>query len=455
MVLGEVFSRFATESPVSVMVRGLMEHVLSPEKINAVFARTARVQYERELLFSTVVDLMSHVVCGIHPSVHAAYQAEKEEIAVSITALYDKLNGTEPEVSRALVQQTATELAEVVREMGGTRTPRLEGSRIKILDGTALAASEHRLEELRETAAGPLPGKCLVVLEPTLGLVTEVFPCEDGHAQERALLGEVLKTVDEGDLWIADRNFCTAGFLAALGAKRADFVIRRHGKLRCDEVSEPRASGRASSGRVWEQAVRVGGASGAEVRQITVRLAKKTRDGDREIRILTTLPAEVADAATVADLYRGRWRIEGAFQEMAETLSAEIQTLGYPKAALLGFCVGLVSYNVFATLKAALRSVQGEEKIEREVSAYYLTDELAGTYRGMRIAIPDAEWEIFRRIGPAQLAALLREMAGQVKLARFRKHPRGPKKPRPPRRSNKKEPHVSTAKLLAARQRRS
>lgn len=294
-----------------------------------------------------------------------------------------------------------------------------------------------------------------MVLEPTLGLVTEVFPCEDGHAQERALLGEVLKTVDEGDLWIADRNFCTAGFLAALGAKRADFVIRRHGKLRCDEVSEPRASGRASSGRVWEQAVRVGGASGAEVRQITVRLAKKTRDGDREIRILTTLPAEVADAATVADLYRGRWRIEGAFQEMAETLSAEIQTLGYPKAALLGFCVGLVSYNVFATLKAALRSVQGEEKIEREVSAYYLTDELAGTYRGMRIAIPDAEWEIFRRIGPAQLAALLREMAGQVKLARFRKHPRGPKKPRPPRRSNKKEPHVSTAKLLAARQRRS
>lgn len=232
-------------------------------------------------------------------------------------------------------------------------------------------------------------------------------------------------------------------------------MIRRHGKLRCDEVSEPRASGRASSGRVWEQAVRVGGASGAEVRQITVRLAKKTRDGDREIRILTTLPAEVADAATVADLYRGRWRIEGAFQEMAETLSAEIQTLGYPKAALLGFCVGLVSYNVFATLKAALRSVQGEEKIEREVSAYYLTDELAGTYRGMRIAIPDAEWEIFRRIGPAQLAALLREMAGQVKLARFRKHPRGPKKPRPPRRSNKKEPHVSTAKLLAARQRRS
>lgn len=156
MVLGEVFSRFATESPVSVMVRGLMEHVLSPEKINAVFARTARVQYERELLFSTVVDLMSHVVCGIHPSVHAAYQAEKEEIAVSITALYDKLNGTEPEVSRALVQQTATELAEVVREMGGTRTPRLEGSRIKILDGTAWAASEHRLEELRETAAGPL-----------------------------------------------------------------------------------------------------------------------------------------------------------------------------------------------------------------------------------------------------------------------------------------------------------
>ena len=63
---------------------------------------------------------------------------------------------------------------------------------------------------LLDTRAGALPGKSLVVLEPALGLATDIFPCEDGHAQERSLLPEVLETVEAGDLWIGERNFCKA-----------------------------------------------------------------------------------------------------------------------------------------------------------------------------------------------------------------------------------------------------
>lgn len=94
-------------------------------------------------------------------------------------------------------------------------------------------------------------------------------------------------------------------------------------------------------------------------------------------------------------------------------------------------------------------------EIEQIKHLLTLTDEIAGTYRGMSIAIPEAEWEVFHRIDPVPLAQLLRELAAKVTLARFRKHPRGPKKPRPARRSDKREPHVSTAKLLAKRQCRS
>ena len=66
---------------------------------------------------------------------------------------------------------------------------------------------------LLDTRAGALPGKSLVVLEPALGLATDIFPCEDGYAQERALLPEVLETVEASDLWIGDRNFCTTEFI--------------------------------------------------------------------------------------------------------------------------------------------------------------------------------------------------------------------------------------------------
>ena len=71
--------------------------------------------------------------------------------------------------------------------MGGTHPGLLPGYRVKFLDGNGIEATEHRLEVLRQTSAGALPGKALVVFDPRLGLAVDVFPCEDGHAQERSL----------------------------------------------------------------------------------------------------------------------------------------------------------------------------------------------------------------------------------------------------------------------------
>ena len=41
------------------------------------------------------------------------------------------------------------------------------GYRVKILDGNALAGTDHRIKELRGLAAGALPGKTLGVLDPS------------------------------------------------------------------------------------------------------------------------------------------------------------------------------------------------------------------------------------------------------------------------------------------------
>jgi hypothetical protein len=54
-----------------------------------------------------------------------------------------------------------------------------------------------------------LPGKSLAVFDPQLNIASDVFPCADGHAQERALLGAVIPTVAAGEVWIADRHFCS------------------------------------------------------------------------------------------------------------------------------------------------------------------------------------------------------------------------------------------------------
>jgi hypothetical protein len=456
MVLDDIFERFAEQSPVTVIARAALEHALNPGAIDALFEKAAERQYTRTLLFSTVVDLMGTVVCNVRPAIHAAFQANAESIAVSLRAVYDKIDRTEPGVSAELVRHTARALCPVITAMGGGRAAWLPGYSIKILDGNHLAGPQHRLKELRTIGAGALPGHALVVLDPQAMLVTDVFPCEDGHAQERSLLGQVLETIRSGEVWIADRNFCTTGFLFGIARRGGSFVIRQHGAtLHIEWVGERRPCGRTETGAAFEQQVRLGDGDGQTMlaRRITVELDKPTRDGETEIRILTSLPAEVADALAIAELYRKRWTVESAFGELATCLDGEVNTLGYPKAALFAFCVALVSYNVLSVVKAALRSAHGDEAVE-EVSGYYLSDEIAGTHRGMMIAIPADEWVVFAGLTASALGELLKGLAARVRLSTLRKHRRGPKRPQPKRASGAKISHVSTAKLLAARKKR-
>lgn len=294
MVLSNVFELFVKQSPVAVMVRATLENVLSAERLDALFAEQARRQRPSELLFSLVVDLLGTVVCGVRPSIHAAFQARSEEIGVSVKALYDKLRGIEPHVARELVRDASARMAQIV-----------------------------------DAAGGRLPG------------------------------------------------------------------------------TPRRCAGRC-------------------------------------------MP-ETIDGRQVAELYRRRWTLETAFQELEATLEGELQTLCYPQAALFAFCLALVAYNVLSVVKAALRGECGADAAGK-ISGYYLADEAAGVWRGMMIVLPANYWqERFADRTPCDMAAFLRRTARHVRLDAFRKHPRGPKK-KPPNSMNKKHrTHVSTARILEQR----
>lgn len=452
MILSDLFRPFVEAKPICVMARGVLERLLEPQSLDALFERTAQHQYTEKLLFSTAVELMAQVVLGRKPSVHAAYQAMADRIPVCDQAVYDKLQHMELAVSAALVRDSARRAAPVIRALRATVPAWLKGYHTKILDGNHLEATEHRLAELRTTWAAPLPGQGLVVLDQPTMTVTDILLCEDGQAQERSLLPEVLTLVERRDLWLADRNFCTFAFLFGLAAKNAFFAIRQHGSVVGQLLGKRKAKGRCATGFVYEQRLRLRTEEGQvlEVRRVTVALDQPTRDGDTEIHILTNLPVKDAPAVKVAELYRRRWTIEGLFLEVEQTLACEVKTLAYPKAALFAFCVGLLAANAVAVLKAALRAVHGEEKVAR-LSAYDLTLEIRETYEGMMVAVPAAHWVVFVSLSDAELAQLLRDLAGKLVLARYRKHPRGPKKKPPQRRKYRNGEHVATSRVLEAR----
>lgn len=261
-MLGAVFECFVAKSPISVMVRGTLERVLGADQLDLWYERTAKKQYTRDLWFSTVYDLMSQVVFRIKPSVYAAYRAHQAEGGTSIVSVYNKLNGLETNTSAELVRYSARVVTPLIEQGGGKRAPWLPGYRVKIVDGNCIEATERRLKELRDVQAAALPGKSLGVYEPAPGLVTNVFPCEDGHAQERSLFESVLQTVQADDLWIEDRNLCTREFLCAIARRGAFFITRHHAGLPFDVVTPLCAVGRMETGQLAAQQVRVVDAQG-------------------------------------------------------------------------------------------------------------------------------------------------------------------------------------------------
>jgi len=134
MILGKVFDRFARYSPVTVMMRGILEYSFPPEALDELFRENAVEQYEDELLFSTTVNTLALAVTGVRKSVNSAYEASKDEFTVSVNSLYNKLRGVETQVSQALVRQSASRLEPLIKALRAEAAPLLPGYRVKIID---------------------------------------------------------------------------------------------------------------------------------------------------------------------------------------------------------------------------------------------------------------------------------------------------------------------------------
>lgn len=449
-MLPKAFDAFIQQRPIAVMARAVVESFFLPERLDALFERTAEKQYHRKLLFSSVVELMHSVVLGVEPSVYAAYRRRREVLGVSDQAVYDKIDGTELALSAALVNDSAQQAAPVIDALKARREPWLPGYQMRILDGNHLAATEHRIEELRTTWAAPLPGRALVVLEPETGLATDIFLTPDGHASERTLLDDVLQTVRERDVWLADRNFCTLKFLFEIASKMAFFIIRQHGTVKGCLHGKRRFVGEGSTGKVYEQMIDlVFEGKTKTFRRLTIELREATRDGDKVLHLISNLPKKIP-GLQIAELYRKRWTIETLFYEVTQTLACEIDTLCYPRAALFVFCLALMAANAVAVIKAALRAAHGDE-VADELSGYYMALEIQQTHDGMMIALPAALWNVFGAMSVPTFALTLKEMAKHVDLKMHRKSRRGPKKPPPNMDTYKNGGHVSTHKLLTAK----
>ncbi len=122
MLLDSVFKNFLLRNPFCVMARAALERKLSVNRLDALFREVASVQYERDLLFSGLVELIARVVTCVDRSVLKSSESPKEVLGVSDEAVSQKLLGIETCVSQALVRDSFREASAVLTKLGVVET---------------------------------------------------------------------------------------------------------------------------------------------------------------------------------------------------------------------------------------------------------------------------------------------------------------------------------------------
>ena len=151
-------------SPVTVLVRGVLEWTFPDERLQALYEQAPRC-WTRELTVQALFRLVTEVVAGARNSVHAAYQADQAlsdpSIPVSVEAVYGKLGRMPHEFGSLLVRASAERLLPLLAHAQPRQFPGLKGYRVRIIDGTDLGGTEHRLAVLRGIKAAGLPGSTM------------------------------------------------------------------------------------------------------------------------------------------------------------------------------------------------------------------------------------------------------------------------------------------------------
>ena len=197
-----VIERFEQQTPASVMARMVLEEALPAKWMNEVFGHIgAAVRAQADVVDGGGADDAGDTGAG--PSLHAA--ARQTSLPVSVAALYEKGQGTQPGCSERGAEQREQGLGPVMdsldrpkqsggveAEGGGRQPPGAQRRRGWGCSGGKRAA---------------LPGHSLVVYDPDGRWCAIWWRCEDSTSAS----GWGDAALAAGELWVADSHFCTRG----------------------------------------------------------------------------------------------------------------------------------------------------------------------------------------------------------------------------------------------------
>lgn len=244
------------------------------------------------------------------------------------------------------------------------------GRAVKIADGsTVIMPDTPENQAVYPQAKTQAPGlgfpiaRILVVFSLAVGTVLEAAlgPYQGKQTSELALLRQIIAAFQPGDIFLADRFFCSYWVIAALLGRGVDVVVRLHQRRRAD-FRRGRRLGREDRLVTWKKpAERPDWMSQAEyeampaeltVRLLRVRVQDKTKRV-RKLEIITTLQDAVKyKKKEVGTLFRQRWHAELDLRTLKSQMQMEMLRTKSPEMVGKEVAVHLLAYNLIRGIMA-------------------------------------------------------------------------------------------------------
>jgi hypothetical protein len=363
----------------------LFDHVLDDGLCGEVFDAHRGRCYEDELTFATLVRVIRDALVLHGGSANRAIgeAVEAGRLGAAPSGVYRKLGNLPPALSQALLRRGTARLAALTADGAGAARVLpacFDDLDVIVIDGKQLKKAAKRLLSTRAYSSGSLLGaKLLVALSLRSGLAVATNASEDGERNDVPLVGGLLEQMQmlrganavtsaaasasaaaaaRPFLFVADRQFADLNVPALFTAHDGDHFLLRCQKTLTFQGDPSRLAqcGLDQEGRAFTQAWGWIGSTQDQrqrrrrhyVRRITLSRPAETDD----VILITDLLEESAyPAADLLGLYRLRWTIEQAFQQVTEVFALAKLIGASPRGIIFQGALCLLIYNMTLTIK--------------------------------------------------------------------------------------------------------
>ena len=395
--------------PLARAVLELFDHVLDDGLCGAVFDAHRGRCYQDAPTFATLVRVMRDALVLHGGSANRAIgdAVDADRLGCAPSGVYRKLANLPPTLSQALLRRGTQRLAALTArddddgDGDGVLATCFDDLDVLVVDGKQLKKAAKRLLATRAYTSGSLLGaKLLVALSLRSGLAVAMNASEDGEGNDVPLVGgllEQLQALRGGGgggggggarpfLFVADRQFADLNLPALFTAHDGDhFLLRCQKSLTFEpDPSRPGQCGVDEAGRAFAQAWGWVGSTEDKRQRVRRRYVRRVTlprpdHNDDDVILITDLLDESAyPASDLLGLYRLRWTIEQAFQQVTEVFALARLIGASPRGIIFQGALCLLIYNLTLTVKGYVARAAQQEvgAVSTENLFYDLSREL-------------------------------------------------------------------------------